>query len=220
MKRPYVLLLSSALIITAFISGGVAVPALTNVFVTNFPLDSKGNLRTSGNVSVTFPVQTSSIPIVPFNTTIRAALSSFPLSLYTATSFGVTTYYRYVTFNISQWTAYRGNIFSQVVRPGASPWNSSQQRPSVQIYACFRTSAFPATIFSCPAVANFQLYVFGNVFSNSTGTFVNPNLGGSAQNVDEVQGSLIDVILTYNSFADTTGLLDSVNIGLALYLKR
>src|SRR5712692_9965600 len=53
MKRPYVLLLSFSLIFSAFFSGVIAAPMISNVFVTNFPLDSKGNLRTSGNVNVT-----------------------------------------------------------------------------------------------------------------------------------------------------------------------
>ncbi len=46
-------MLSFSLIFTAFLSGVVAAPALQSVFVTNFPLDSKGSLKTSGNVTVT-----------------------------------------------------------------------------------------------------------------------------------------------------------------------
>ncbi len=210
-----------------FVTGVFAAPSVQQVFVSNFPLDSKGSLRTSGNVTVVFPSQTSSIIVIPFNSTATSAISFFPNFVQNVTTGNMTTVYRSLTLNLTQWREFRPYPqahSSRSITVAISCSSFGCNRPSFNIFGCFRLPGFGSAgscLMSGNFVdANFAIQFSQSTFSNSTGTFATMNLIAGAQHLDNVQGQLLDIVLGYNSVALTSGILDVSTLGLGLYLRR
>src|SRR5438034_10870663 len=92
-----------------FVGGVFAAPAVQQVIVTNFPVDSQGRLKvTPTNVTVSFPSQTSSMIVIPFDSTASNAIGLFTNLVQNSTVLGnVTTVTRSFTLNLTQWREYR-----------------------------------------------------------------------------------------------------------------
>ncbi len=213
-----------------FVGGVFAAPALQQVIVTNFPVDSQGRLKvTPTNVTVAFPSQTSSMVVIPFNSTAANAIGLFPNLVLNSTAAGnVTVATRSLTLNLTQWREYRaylqiGGLLARSVMTVQDTCVAVSQcyTPYLSIVGCFRLPNF-GSAGSCSAFANFEIGLANQgMFTNSTGTFNNVGLSiGNPSTLDNLQGPLLDMIVIYNSVTVTDGLLKIATIGLGLYLRR